>query len=172
VESHFVPHPWESVLPKFAGPAYTQKIIFSRHDASFFNPLEKFFVILTYPNGLDPDSPMKLLPDWTFAFYKNQSVPNLYLEISRLTGFFPWSIRLMVGDKILSHRGLISAEFVLGRDTAVLGPCPALTPDCILTVIVLCSKGCAVPMGSGEVPVGFPLSFPPYGMTAHILHLD
>jgi hypothetical protein len=79
----------------------------------------------------------------------------------------------MVGDKILSHRGLISAEFVLGRDTAILGPCPALTPECILTVIVLCSKGRAVPMGRGGITVAFPLlSFPPDGMTSHILHLD
>jgi hypothetical protein len=69
---------------------------------------DPFTVVLEFPNAIDPDHPIEIIEDRELGVFTNQTVPNLYLQISHLIGGFPSCMRLMVSGNILRHTGLIS----------------------------------------------------------------
>ncbi len=127
---------------------------------------DPFTVVLEFPNTIDPDHPIITLDDRDFEVFTNQTVPNLYLQVSHLLGVFPSCMRLMVAGSILRHTGLISTGECKALNGEVVGKCPKLSHRSIVTVKMLCTDGIMViPHGIDGLPVGFPISYPPDGMT-------
>ena len=143
-------------------PTFTPIFQFLRSDWEFSHPRDPFMITLDFPNALDPDNPLQMLKALRLEVFSNQIVPNLYLHISQLFGVFPWYIHLTILGKVLSHRGVITADQSQGSDQIPSDVCP-VTPECCITVVMLCAEGLHIPPGSDGFPAGFPPSLPPGG---------
>jgi hypothetical protein len=124
-----------------------------------------FSVILEFPNAIDPDHPIGTVEDHDLVVFTNQTVPNLYLQISHLLGVFPSCFHLMILGNVLRHSGIISIGDCVSSTGEVIGKCPILTNRSVVTVIMLCTDGKMIPQGYYGLPAGFPVSYPPDGMT-------
>jgi hypothetical protein len=142
---------------------FLQDINFLSSDWVFSDPSGPFTINLSFPNALDPDNPLAKLPPTSLEVFDNQTVPHLYLRISSITGVFPQNIRLLISNKVLYHRGVLSADHLTNTDGIILGKCPPVTKDCTVTVLMLCDDGLPIPQGYAGFPAGFPASLPPEG---------
>ena len=102
--------------------------------AVFTAPEGGFLVDLVFTNGLDPDNPLKFIENSSFKAYRNQTVPNFYIEIARLTGIFPWYVTIMLGHQVLKHRGFISSDNVVDSKSVVMGRYPSVTVEIRLMI--------------------------------------
>ncbi len=144
-------------------PMVMHEIQFTDSDWVFLDPRDPFTINLHFPNALDPDNPSEGLSQTSLEVFMNQTVPNLYLRVSSITGVFPRNIRLLISDQILCHQGEISIDRSTNVDGVILNKCPPVTKDCIVTVLMLCEEGFPIPHGYNGFPVGFPASLPPGG---------
>ena len=148
-----------------------QDYFFSPRDAIFIASEEGFLVQLQFANGLDPDDPLKCMENRNFRVYRNQTVPNFHMEIARLVGVFPWCVRILIGHKVLQHRGFISSGEVFDSQYVLVGRSPTLTVGCVVSVVFLSSDGRAIPTDKLGYSIGFPPYFPPGGLTHSYLAL-
>jgi hypothetical protein len=49
----------------------------------------------------------------------------------------------------------------------MLGPVPIVTTNCVVTVLMWCAEGMPIPQGHDGMSAGFPMVFPPGGLTSH-----
>ncbi len=126
---------------------------------------DPFIVVLEFPNAIDPDNPIDTIKGRDLKVFTNQTVPNLYLQISQLTGIFPSCINLMVSGNVLRHTGLISATECKAPNGVIMGKSPMLSDHTVVTVVMLCTNGMEIPQGYDDSLAGFPVSYPPDGMT-------
>jgi hypothetical protein len=153
----------DSTFVNFSSPMIFPEIQFTESDWVFLDPRDPFMIKLLFPNALDPDKPSELLPPSSLEVFMNQSVPNLYLRVSSLTGIFPRSFRLFISDQVLCHPGEISIDHRTNVDGDITNKCPPVTKDCTVTVLMLCEEGRPIPQCPRGFPVGFPASLPPDG---------
>jgi hypothetical protein len=71
----------------------------------------------------------------------------------------------MVSGNVLRHAGLISIGECKLSTGEVIGKCLILTNRSVVTVTMLCIDGMMIPQGYYGLPAGFPISYPPDGMT-------
>ena len=121
-------------------PVFTQDLTFTGFDWLSAGHQNPFTISLEFPNFIDPDNPIKKFIACEMVVFDTQTVPNLYLQVAKITGVFPWSFRLMVSTKTLQHYGLIIESEFKRSDGSKLGPVPNVTKNCVRIETFACFK--------------------------------